>query len=324
MSEYQYYEFAAVDRPLDDRQVAELRALSTRADITSTSFVNTYHWGSFRGDPRVMVQRYFDAFLYLANWGTHELMLRLPARLLDLDTARRYCMADTVSSWASGGNVVLHAAFQDESGEYWDDESGEGALASILPVRAEIMSGDPRALYLLWLVGVQAEQLDDDEFEPPVPAGLAALTGSQTALADFLRLDSDLIAAADESSDQALPQAGDRTVVELLSVAAIRRNARLAAVRVRREVAAAEQAVAVAAARERRLGALRTEGEGVWRRVAALVATKKPAEYDRAVDLLLDLREVCVEEEVSRGISELRDEHGRKPSLMDRLDQAGL
>jgi hypothetical protein len=30
MSEYQYYEFLAVDRSLDDRQQAEVRSLSTR------------------------------------------------------------------------------------------------------------------------------------------------------------------------------------------------------------------------------------------------------------------------------------------------------
>jgi hypothetical protein len=40
MSEYQYYEFLAVDRPLDERQQAEVRALSTRARITATSFTN--------------------------------------------------------------------------------------------------------------------------------------------------------------------------------------------------------------------------------------------------------------------------------------------
>ncbi len=50
--------------------------MSTRAHITPTSFVNTYEWGSFKGDPRRLVERYFDAFLYLANWGTRELMLR--------------------------------------------------------------------------------------------------------------------------------------------------------------------------------------------------------------------------------------------------------
>lgn len=34
MSEYQYYEFLAIDRPLDDTQQAQVRSLSTRARIT--------------------------------------------------------------------------------------------------------------------------------------------------------------------------------------------------------------------------------------------------------------------------------------------------
>jgi hypothetical protein len=56
-----------VDRPLDARELDTLRGLSTRAHITPTSFVNTYEWGSFKGDPRRLIGRYFDAFLYLAN-----------------------------------------------------------------------------------------------------------------------------------------------------------------------------------------------------------------------------------------------------------------
>lgn len=98
MSEYQHYEFVAVDRPLDASELRALRGLSTRAHITSTSFVDTYEWGNFRGDPRVLVERYFDAFLYLANWGTRELIFRLPARLIELETAQRYCIGDTGSA----------------------------------------------------------------------------------------------------------------------------------------------------------------------------------------------------------------------------------
>jgi hypothetical protein len=48
VSEYQYYEFAAVDRPLTSREQGELRALSTWADITATSFVNTYQCDDFK------------------------------------------------------------------------------------------------------------------------------------------------------------------------------------------------------------------------------------------------------------------------------------
>lgn len=37
MSEYQYYEFLAIDRPLDKAAQNELRALSSRARITATT-----------------------------------------------------------------------------------------------------------------------------------------------------------------------------------------------------------------------------------------------------------------------------------------------
>ena len=77
MSEYQYYEFLALDRPLTEKQRAELRSISTRAEITATRFVNEYQWGDLKGDPLQMVKEYFDAFLYLANWGTRRLMFRL-------------------------------------------------------------------------------------------------------------------------------------------------------------------------------------------------------------------------------------------------------
>ncbi len=42
MSEYQYFEFQAIDRPLSRKEMAELRSYSTRARITPTSFVNDY------------------------------------------------------------------------------------------------------------------------------------------------------------------------------------------------------------------------------------------------------------------------------------------
>ena len=65
MSEYQYYEFQAVDRPLTAGEQQELRALSTRAIITATSFVNSYEWGDFKGDPSRLVERMFDCIFIL-------------------------------------------------------------------------------------------------------------------------------------------------------------------------------------------------------------------------------------------------------------------
>jgi len=51
MSEYQYYEFAAIDRPLTRIEMAELRAASTRAVITPGGFSNHYEWGDLKADP---------------------------------------------------------------------------------------------------------------------------------------------------------------------------------------------------------------------------------------------------------------------------------
>src|SRR5437763_12722651 len=69
MSEYQYYEFLALDRPLTQRQMAELRKLTTRAEITPNRLQNVYHWGDFKGDPLILMERYFDAHVYVANYG---------------------------------------------------------------------------------------------------------------------------------------------------------------------------------------------------------------------------------------------------------------
>jgi hypothetical protein len=43
MSEYQYYEFVAIDRPLTDKEMTESRSRSSRATITPTSYVNEYN-----------------------------------------------------------------------------------------------------------------------------------------------------------------------------------------------------------------------------------------------------------------------------------------
>ena len=91
VSEYLYYEFRAVDRPLTHREIRELRALSTRAEITATSFVNTYEWGDFKGDPNILMEKYFDAFVYTANGCVFQLVLRLPRRALDTKVVSAFC-----------------------------------------------------------------------------------------------------------------------------------------------------------------------------------------------------------------------------------------
>lgn len=151
MSEYQYYEFQAIDRLLNAKEISELRSYSTRASITPTSFVNDYAWGSFKGNEDAWMEKYFDAFLYVANWGTHILKLRLPVRLLDPAIAKEYCRGDSARVREKAGTVILSFSSDNEDGGEWVE--GEGQLSSMISVRAELARGDLRALYLSWQAG---------------------------------------------------------------------------------------------------------------------------------------------------------------------------
>jgi hypothetical protein len=215
MSEYQYYEFQALDRPLTEREREELRSVSSRATITATRFTNHYEWGDFKGNPAVWIEKYFDAFLYVANWGTHELSLRLPRRVLDLKAAERYCCSREAAARSAGDFVILEFLSQEEGGEDWDD--GSGWLSSLIPLRDDLANGDHRALYLGWLLSVQSRELDDEATEPPVPAGLGEFTGPLQALVDFLRIDGDLLAVAAERSPALEASSADRGIKEWIA-----------------------------------------------------------------------------------------------------------
>jgi hypothetical protein len=137
----------AVDQPLTPRQQDELRAVSTRGRVTSSSFVNDYSWGDLKADPGRWMERYFDAHLYLANWGTRRIMLRLPRGALAPRTAAQYCAGDSAGSWATRTHVFIDLHSQDEEGDHeWFEP--EGRLAAIVPARAELATGDHRLLYL--------------------------------------------------------------------------------------------------------------------------------------------------------------------------------
>ncbi|MFI0967807.1 hypothetical protein ACH4S8_41560 [Streptomyces sp. NPDC021080] len=89
----------------------QLRAISTRAEITATNFTNTYEWGDLSGDPRRMVARYFDAHPYVTNWGTHRLMLRLPRQALNLSMPQAYCLGRHVEVWTARTHLRLHTEY---------------------------------------------------------------------------------------------------------------------------------------------------------------------------------------------------------------------
>lgn len=104
------------------------------------------------------MERYFDAFLYFANWGTHTLALAIPSRLLDMETVHRYCAGDSASVRERNGKTIFtFLADNDEPDGQWDDQTD--ALSALIPIRAQLARGDLRSLYIAWLRCAQAGEL---------------------------------------------------------------------------------------------------------------------------------------------------------------------
>jgi hypothetical protein len=68
--------------------------------------------------------------------------------------------------------------------------------------------------------------------------------------------------------------------------------------------------------------------EQAWQRVRAAIDTRQPGQYDATVELLGDLRAVGEREgrlaAFEHQLQDLRQQHSKKPSLLRRLDRAGL
>lgn len=232
MSFYETYEFFALDRTLTVAEMRALRRISTRAVITPTRFWNFYDWGGLKGDPRAMLRRYFDLFVYTCSGGIRWGMLRLPATHVDARRWRPYVSeqrgtrepARCTSLATRNGQTILtlsppegdaadvfgYCSADHDAGEL--DEVSWGVSLAVL--RSGLMAGDLRGLYLAWLRSVQAGERSVTAREPPRPEGLSDLTGVLYTFAEFLGLNAALMSVA--LTDDAR---GSRTVGELLDAA---------------------------------------------------------------------------------------------------------
>jgi hypothetical protein len=197
MSEYQYYEFAAIDRPLTDDDMAALRTVSTRATITRSGFVNHYEWGDLKADPSEWIRCYFDAFVYVADWAQCRFALRVPRDLFAKAELKPFAMKRSLTIDAVEAHWIVDWWLEDSEGhDRFAEDDGRGWMGRLLPLRNELIRGDLRARYLGWLAGAAKGEVPESALEPPVPAGLSQLSAAQAALAAFLEIDADMMAAA--------------------------------------------------------------------------------------------------------------------------------
>lgn len=379
MSEYQYYEFLALDRPLTRAEMAALRQVSTRARISPTHFANHYEWGDLKADPLALLRRYFDVFVYVANWGTHQVAIRLPKSALELATASAYLPGGYARIQVAGDVALVEMSHHIEDGPPLDEyDDGTGWMPSLAPLRGELLAGDLRPLYLAWLCCAQEAEIPADTLEPPVPPGLQDLTAAQVSLAEFLRLSPHLLSAAAEASgagkpptegldawiaaqpepqkdrwlqelaagrashvratllrgfhdtqrEQAFGSMQRRTVRELRADEAARRSVRRREQARERVAERRRKREETARAREAHLTALANRQEAAWEEIEQRATTRQPNNYDNAVALLADLREVArragTETAFAERVAAFAMRHRAKYSLIKRLQHAGL
>ncbi len=198
MSEYQFYEFRSIDRPLTTAEQQTIGQWSSRTYPTSTGATFTYSYGDFPQNPKQVVAKYFDAMFYIANWGSKQLILRFPKEVLDSEAIQPYCTVDEISLSEHGKYFVLEMAFPEEEGDGWIE--GEGYLSSLIGLRQDILRGDYRSLYIAWLHACSCTR-EWDEFditlpEPPLSQSLKKLTGALECWVELLDVDVDLLSVA--------------------------------------------------------------------------------------------------------------------------------
>ncbi len=211
MSEFQIYQFKSIDRPLTDAERKEIGTWSTRTNPTTTSAIFTYAYGDFPKDEENVMEQYFDAMLYAANWGTKRLIFRFPKDLIDAEALSAYLFEneasmDTITLKECKSCDLLDIHFSNEEGGTWLSEDDYN-LDNLTPLRDNIMEGDYRALYLVWRQFAQFATADEKEeaeimehVPPPVPPNLSKLNAALKAFIEFFDVGEDILEAAKAAS----------------------------------------------------------------------------------------------------------------------------
>lgn len=199
MSEYQYVAFQAVDAPLNDKQLEFAQQQSTRAKVSRWSLSVGYNYSSFRGDVDGLLRRGYDVYLQHTNYGSREIKLRLPAGMPFAKNVWSKYVTGNRLTWNNdakgrGGILSLHPCREiGELDEVWETQK---YLDAAIHVRDRLISGDLRALYLLWLCAANDDYNDPAEIEPPVPHGIAEIASYGDEFLWFFGLDPLLLVAA--------------------------------------------------------------------------------------------------------------------------------
>jgi hypothetical protein len=119
-----------------------------------------------------------------------------------------------------------------------------------------------------------------------------------------------------------------RTAGDLLTLAHARAEERERLLEAKRAAEAARRKAEDEANRARYLDQLEKREEATWNQITAHIQKRQPNEYDKAITLLVDLRDLAVRQgqvtAFQSAVGELRQKHAAKESLLRRLTKAKL
>jgi hypothetical protein len=119
-----------------------------------------------------------------------------------------------------------------------------------------------------------------------------------------------------------------RTAGDLLTLAHARAQERTRLLEAKRAAEAARRKAEDEANRARYLDQLEKREEATWNQIAAHIQKRQPNEYDKAITLLIDLRDLAVRQgqvaAFQSALEKLRRTHAAKESLLRRLTKAKL
>ncbi|WP_422412405.1 MULTISPECIES: hypothetical protein [unclassified Endozoicomonas] len=89
-----------------------------------------------------MLSRFFDAYVYVSNFGYKVFAIKTPRNLIDESLLLRYLVNDTSSYTGVAGHWIIEFAYENEDGYDDDWDEGDGWMGSLLNIRNELMHGD--------------------------------------------------------------------------------------------------------------------------------------------------------------------------------------
>ncbi|MEM8897843.1 MAG: hypothetical protein AAGC85_07050 [Bacteroidota bacterium] len=229
MSEYQYYDFYAIDKPLTQKQIETISTFSSRTHPTPRRASFVYHYGDFGRNQEEVVGSYFDMMLYVANWGTRQLLMKFPANMVPFKTLQRYDIdasdfsSQEIRVFKKDNWVFINLEINIEEGEWIE---GEGLLDTLLPLREQILFGDYRVLYLAWKYleakkrtseNYEDEDYEEEDYEdeellsiisPPIPSNLGKTNSALQYFISFWEIDADLVdsTVAESPTEDPIPE----------------------------------------------------------------------------------------------------------------------